>query len=395
MRPSPSIVLVLSLVSTSVAAAAGPLPIIGGDPVRGRDAFVESGCLACHAVNGAGGTIGPDLAVALVGKGMLSISAAMLSHFPQMLAARADAQGPSLPTLAPTELDDIIAYLFAINFVEEPGSVQRGRQVFNEAGCASCHGPNAHGPRAARTLGRASIDASAIAIAQSMWNHGARMWRQAEASGIPRRQFKPGEFVDLLAFLGAHGEPLHSGEGALPGDPRVGREVFHAKGCTRCHVGGDAEVAGQPHRATEGWYQTPSEIAAAMWNHGPAMWQRMETLGMAPVQLGDDDMANVISFFYVLRSTGEVGDAARGATVLEQKHCTRCHGIGRPAPALTGLPDLETPIHFAAVMWNHGPRMHELLTKEGLEWPTFSDEDVRDVVAYLHAPKPGGAAQSP
>ena len=31
------------------------------DPVRGRELFVETGCVACHSVNGVGGDIGPAM----------------------------------------------------------------------------------------------------------------------------------------------------------------------------------------------------------------------------------------------------------------------------------------------------------------------------------------------
>ncbi|MGO8943426.1 MAG: c-type cytochrome [Syntrophobacteraceae bacterium] len=42
----------------------GPGPestVIPGDPALGKTTFLESGCLACHTVNGEGGDVGPDL----------------------------------------------------------------------------------------------------------------------------------------------------------------------------------------------------------------------------------------------------------------------------------------------------------------------------------------------
>jgi len=391
MRPSLSMALVLSLVASSTVLASSPLPLVGGDPVKGRDTFVKRGCLACHAVRGTGGKVGPDLATTLVGKGTLAISAAMLNHFPQMFAARDVAEVPTLPELTPSELDDVVAYLFAINFVDERGSATRGRLLFNDAGCTACHGSGTAELRGAPRLGREKIDASAIDIAQSMWNHGPLMSREAEATGIPPRRFEPGEFADVLAFLGAGAVRLRAGMSALPGDPAAGRTVFDAKGCAQCHIPADARTGGARGLGTEGWYQGPSEIAAAMWNHGSGMWARMAELGIPAVQLTGDDMADVISFLYVRSSAGRVGDAARGATVFEENHCARCHAAAGSAPELAGRMDLMTPIHFAAVMWNHAPQMHELLTKEGLGWPTFSGADVQDVVEYLRTVESGRA----
>lgn len=389
MRPLLSMALALNVASASMAVASGLLPEIGGDPARGRDTFVERGCLACHSVRGTGGQVGPDLARALVGKGMLAISAAMLNHFPQMLAARGEKQEVTLPALSPTQLDDVIAYLFAINFATEPGSASRGRVVFNEVGCVRCHAPALAAGANAPTLGRGSIDASPLVIAQSMWNHGARMWQDARARGVPLRRFEPGEFADLLAFLGARSVPFGAHGFPLPGDPRVGRSVFEAKGCARCHTRGEGQAAVE-HDLAAGWYQAPSEVAAAMWNHGPEMWARMKELAIPAAELGDDDMANVISFLYLLRSAGTPGEAKRGALVFQRKECVRCHGVDGTAPQLLGRTDLDTPIHFAAVMWNHAPRMNELLAKEGVPWPTFSADDVRDLVAYVRRQPPGG-----
>ncbi len=35
--------------------------LLGGDPQRGRELFRKKGCAKCHAAEGHGGTVGPDL----------------------------------------------------------------------------------------------------------------------------------------------------------------------------------------------------------------------------------------------------------------------------------------------------------------------------------------------
>src|SRR3989337_2924374 len=65
----------------------------------------------------------------------------------------------------------------------------------------------------------------------------------------------------------------------LVGDPRIGEQLFDRKGCAHCHAlngyGG--------HLAPDlGFQLSPEkkdlgEIVVAMWNHAPAMWERMQT----------------------------------------------------------------------------------------------------------------------
>jgi cytochrome c len=35
---------------------------------------------------------------------------------------------------------DLMAYLYFLHFVDEPGNLVNGRKVFSELGCSKCHG---------------------------------------------------------------------------------------------------------------------------------------------------------------------------------------------------------------------------------------------------------------
>ena len=119
MKPkrSPGWILTASLALSLGVPAFGTgqeIPSVTGSPTRGRDVFVEKGCLSCHAVRGAGGKIGPDLAAALVGKGIVGIAAAMLNHYPRMSEALRKKKA-NLPSISPTEMDDLVAYLLTLD----------------------------------------------------------------------------------------------------------------------------------------------------------------------------------------------------------------------------------------------------------------------------------------
>src|ERR1700693_5180674 len=97
-----------------------------GDPTRGQSLFVGKGCVQCHAVRGAGGRIGPDLGRPAV-KGSFSHitpapwnhSAAMDEKMLQFRLAR--------PSFEKEELRDLLAFLYFLNYFDEPGARGVGR----------------------------------------------------------------------------------------------------------------------------------------------------------------------------------------------------------------------------------------------------------------------------
>jgi mono/diheme cytochrome c family protein len=371
----------LVCLSAPGSGAAQDIPPVSGNPTHGRDVYVEKGCIACHTVRGAGGKIGPDLAAALVGKGIVGIAAAMLNHYPKMSVAwRARSQ--ALPVLSPSEMDDLVAYLLFINFLDEPGSIEKGRALFSQKGCGRCHGLFA-GESIGPPLGRAMLAAPPILVAQAMWNHGTQMTAKMLERQVPWSTFEGPEMADLLAFLGAAAEPLPSRDAPLPGDPVAGRDLFQSKGCARCHLKGESGETIGPDLVARPWYKTATAIAAAMWNHGPAMWAQMKGIGVTPPRFEDDEMAHVIAYLYLLHSANRPSTPERGRKLWSEKHCAQCHEAGGPGPDLATVEQLDTPIHFAAEMWNHAPSMEAFVTDAGLPWPVFVESEVPDLVSYL------------
>ncbi len=56
----------------------------GQDPAAGSRVFNEKGCVKCHAINGVGGKIGPDLARASRPRSFFDLATAMWNHLPKM-----------------------------------------------------------------------------------------------------------------------------------------------------------------------------------------------------------------------------------------------------------------------------------------------------------------------
>ncbi len=306
----------------------------------------------------------------------------MLNHYPKMNAAMQERR-ITVPFLQPAEMDDVVAYLLFINFAREPGSAERGRAVFRQKGCINCHWFTPGGRAVAPPLGRASLSLPPILIAQAMWNHSTQMNTMMHEMQVVRLRFEAHEMADLLAFLSGAAEPLPRRGAPLPGDPLVGRSLFQSKGCARCHIRDQAVSSVGPDLTARSWYKTATEIAGEMWNHEPAMWARMQEHGLTPPRFEANQMADIIAYLYLLHSATGSGDPARGAQLFNGKRCAQCHRAGGPGPALATVKQLDTPIHFAAEMWNHAPHMQAFVTDAGIAWPTFEAADVKDLVSYL------------
>jgi len=46
-------------------------------------------------------------------------------------------------------------------------------------------------------------------------------------------------------------------------------------------------------------------------------------------------------------------------------------------------------------IWNHVPQMLSHFEEEGIAFPTFSDEEMADLIAYLHGGAPKGMGTTP
>ena len=65
-------------------AGAQPVRGWGQDPVAGSRVFDSKGCVKCHAVNGVGGKVGPDLARVSRPRSFFDLATGMWNHLPRM-----------------------------------------------------------------------------------------------------------------------------------------------------------------------------------------------------------------------------------------------------------------------------------------------------------------------
>jgi mono/diheme cytochrome c family protein len=177
-----------------------------GDPEAGREVFEDKGCSACHPVFGDEPGVGPDLGRAELRGSVTQIAGRMWNHWPNM-ARTMEQAGMSVPEFAEGELLDLFAYLFIARYEDEPGDPEGGRNVYDDKGCAVCHGADGSGTGGDGTGGtslrEALVGESKESIMQAMWNHAPQMGALMRDQDLSWVRLSAADLADLLAFLAA------------------------------------------------------------------------------------------------------------------------------------------------------------------------------------------------
>lgn len=365
------------------------------NPLEGRKIFKEKGCIKCHTIQEKGGRIGPDLSKNLFYGSFLQLAGIMWNHAPQMFE-RAEEIGMDIPQFTHKEMAELIAYLYYLRYLGQPGNEFRGKKILEKKHCFKCHKIGGKGGNIGPNLSRLKQYVSPLYIAQTMWNHGPKMEKLLKRMNIKFAEFENNEIVDLTAAIKSFTSPtLSRSEYMLPGDPKRGKALFNAKGCSRCHaVRGEGGTIG-PDFADVSLERSVTEIAGIMWNHGSKMWELMKQQGIPHPKFSGQEMADVIAYIYFVKFNDQSGDPEKGKKVLTDKGCISCHSVkgqgGDTAPDLGEQEELISPIGMVQIMWNHAPKMVEKMAEKKLPWPEFETDDMPNLNAYLRsiiAPNP-------
>jgi cytochrome c2 len=380
----------LVLFAAAGGAWAADPPAAEGDPSRGREVFKQKGCSRCHSVWGHGGTLGPEITVAVAGKTWDELVGDFWNHTPRMID-EGNERGYPWPTLERAEMADLLSYLYYLRLFDEPGNPARGADTYARLQCAGCHTLGGRGGRLGRPLDRFGVYPSPAPLAQAMWNAGPLMQREQLRLTGPIPQFTGHEMADLQAYIRA--------EGRRPGrevklqplpNPVRGAAVYRSKSCGACH----GQASGRaPDITRSALSKTASEIAGLLWNHSYAMGTEMAARGVPFPRFEGNELSDLIAYLYFRGYLGDAGGAKEGHAVFTAKGCAGCH-----SGAVEGAPDLAKVLHqtdragLASAMWNHAPQMHRLMAEKAPFWPKFEPGEMRNLVAYLRSlPGPSGS----
>ena len=184
-----------------------------------------------------------------------------------------------------------------------------------------------------------------------------------------------------LSWPLAFAQPL----GSPPQDPIAGARVFRVKGCAACHAATRAGPPAAPDLRHPAAPRSLDDVASAMWNHRPIAQQ----VGVPEARLDARETGDLLAFLFRLDywdGDGD-GDAQAGRRLFMEKKCVICHQVGGTGgvvgPRLDRFKEYHSPILLAAIMWNHGPPMAEVMRAGGIERPLFRGTELRDLIAYL------------
>jgi cytochrome c2 len=120
----------------------------------------------------------------------------MWNHAPEMIT-RMRERDIRWQSFTSQEMADLLAYVLSVRFYREQEDPERGRALFDEKHCSSCHTAGGIGP----DILTLEEKVTATRIAQVMWNHGPSMLRTMQEMGIEWPIFEKKEMSYLIGFF--------------------------------------------------------------------------------------------------------------------------------------------------------------------------------------------------
>jgi cytochrome c551/c552 len=259
----------------------------GGDGSRGHALWETKGCAGCHPFEPSRAK-GVDVAALAGVTSPVAWARAMWNH---PLGTEVDRRSP----FEGRDMHDLLAFTRGRRRVADTllltADPERGWKVFREKSCVACHSVKDETGRVGPALGSAyEVPETIVGLAGTLWNHAAAMAQAMKERGLPRPRFDDREMADLIAFL-------YSVRGSEPGgSPRAGEVLYEGRGCSRCHGAGARGTTTAPALRGNGGRFTSISFAAALWQHGPRMYERAKRSGLSWPDLAEGDVGDLITF---------------------------------------------------------------------------------------------------
>jgi cytochrome c2 len=381
-------ILILILISSFTFAQ-----LLPEDPTKGSRLFVSKGCVRCHALKGEGGKIGPDFGRVDLGNTQLDMAAKLSNHIPSMNVGMK--RGKMIkPNLTGQEFTEISAYLYFLKFFDELGEATRGRSIFNEKGCSTCHPLSGKGKEGEPGLDQFPQNISPVFLTQSIWNHGPVMIAHMVTLGIKWPVFEGTEMMDLLEYIKLNAKGVKETAFITPGNPRKGKQVFAVKGCTKCHAvrGEGGKEAEDLSKRARIFYKSLTQIASTMWNKGPSVLSKMNQTQLGIPKFTPKEMADLIAYLYFLHFVDEPGNPINGKRIFSDLGCSKCHALDgnrgeRMTTSLLKYQKAGSPMDIVVGIWNHSGEIEKAMREKGISWPRFKKGELADLLEFIRTPK--------
>ena len=379
------LILLAALVGCRSKPSSHPV-YVEGVPEKGAALFYGAKhCGLCHAVNGVGGRMAPDLSGKRPAPPAVGWLVSMLWNHQPGMARQMRGSRAGYPSLSQEEMAHILAFLYQTETVDSPGNGALGSRVFESKGCVRCHSVRSVGGTSAPDLSSLAGGGS-VAWTAAMWNHAQSMIEPLTKELGAWPQFSGTEMNNLIAYVSA-GRPRKPD---VHGSVARGSEVFK-KNCIRCHtVNGDGgHVVGPSLGPETDLPLSPAQFSSVLWNHAPAMLRQVKDQGIEAPKLQTAEISDLLAFLASLRYVEPPGSVEAGEHVFADRGCAHCHGAkaegGSMGPALRAHGKPYTAVSFATTMWSHGPKMQARAEEMGMSWPVLQASDVGNFVSFLNS----------
>lgn len=168
-----------------------------GNTENGMRAFRDKGCVRCHSIFGKGGKDAPDLGKTVSQANVTVLITRIWNHAGKM-QARFQQKKLAWPYFQETEMNDLIVFLYSLNYEDKPGDPGKGDEVFRKNQCADCHfKTDADKAKIVKDIKAAD----AVLFATQIWNHIPAMEAAMVTKGVPWPRMSGQNLRDVLAFL--------------------------------------------------------------------------------------------------------------------------------------------------------------------------------------------------
>ena len=253
-----------------------------GDAARGKRLFAARHCSQCHGLTQSFAAGAKPVSEWQSLGHPIELASAMWNHASDMRAKMETAQ-LKWARLSGQDLSDILVYLRNLpatrrrTLAFETTAGDAGQALFTAKGCAVCHvGALALPPR---LRGKTLTD-----IAAEMWNHQPAM--AARMGSVPPH-LEPAEMRELVSYLWAESFFGDSGNAGR------GKHVFIAKKCASCH---EDAAGGAPRLSATTHQFSGATMVAALWRHGPTMFQRFQERHLQWPRFDGHEMSDLIAY---------------------------------------------------------------------------------------------------
>lgn len=168
-----------------------------GDVDNGHALFSSKGCVKCHSVLGKGGKEAPDLGRAISRSNVTIITTRMWNHAAEMREKFREKK-LEWPRFSDTEMNDLIVYLFSLQYDDGPGDPAEGEKVFTRERCVECHfGTDAE----KKKILKDTRAVGSVQFATILWNHIPAMEAAMITRGVDWPAMTGEQMRDVLAYL--------------------------------------------------------------------------------------------------------------------------------------------------------------------------------------------------